>query len=144
MVFGRFLGMMRRIQSMSCRNVSVVCGLLGASGFVMLRCFAMVFRGVLVMFSRRLMMFCALVSCHFVSSSLAGFFERGHDTPNPISAWREGQQVALVSQRLTPAGTEAEHFALRGSTMLHWVAEWIAFGKGAIDANNGHSNENHL
>jgi hypothetical protein len=73
MVFGRFLGMVRRMESMTCCDFRVVRGLFMASGFVMLRCLPMVFRRDFVMFSRCLMVFCAFVTRHFLLSCLAGF-----------------------------------------------------------------------
>jgi hypothetical protein len=64
MVFGRFLGVVDRMESMSCSDLRMVRSLLMAAGFVMLRRFPMVFCCVLVMFGRLLVVFSALMSCH--------------------------------------------------------------------------------
>jgi hypothetical protein len=68
MVFGRFLGVVRRMESMSCGDLRVMRCLLMAAGFVMLRRLAMVFRRGLVMFRRCLVVLCAFVSRHFLLS----------------------------------------------------------------------------
>jgi len=64
MVFGCFLGVMGRMESMSSSDLRMVCGLLMVAGFMMLRRLKMVFRGVGVMFSRLFMVFSTRMSCH--------------------------------------------------------------------------------
>jgi hypothetical protein len=48
----------------------MVCGFLMSSGFVMLRCFAMMFGGLLVMMRRRLMMLVNFRHCFLLSKAL--------------------------------------------------------------------------
>jgi hypothetical protein len=72
MEFGRFLGVMRRMESMSCGDLRVVRAFFMAASFVMLRRFPMVFRCEIVMFSRCLVMFCTFVSRHCSILLLAG------------------------------------------------------------------------
>ena len=67
-VFGRFLGVVDRMESMSCSDLSMVRGLLMATGFVKLRRLPMVFCCELVMFSRLLVVFSPLMSCHVLCS----------------------------------------------------------------------------
>jgi hypothetical protein len=68
MLFGRFLGVVERMESMSCGDFRMVRGLLMAVGFVMLRRLAMVFCCELVMFSRLLVVISTFMSCHVLSS----------------------------------------------------------------------------
>jgi hypothetical protein len=68
MVFGRFLGVVDRSESMSCSDFGMVRGLLMTAGFVVLRRLSMVFCCELVMFGRLPVMFSALMSCHVLSS----------------------------------------------------------------------------
>jgi hypothetical protein len=76
MVFGRFLGMVRRMESMPSGHFRVVRGLLVAAGFMVLRRFPMVFRRGFVMFSCRLMVFCAFVGRHLRFSLVPDFRSR--------------------------------------------------------------------
>ena len=69
MVFGRFLVVVDRMESMSCGDLRMVRGLLMAAGFVMLRRLSMVFCCEIVMFSRLLVVFSTLMSCHVLCSS---------------------------------------------------------------------------
>jgi hypothetical protein len=68
MVFGRFLGVVDRSESMSCSDFGMVRGLLMTAGFVMLRRLSMVFCCKLMMFGRLLVMFSILMICHVPSS----------------------------------------------------------------------------
>jgi hypothetical protein len=54
------LGMMAGMEGMAVRYVRVVCRLLVRPGLMVLGCFLMMSRGVLVVFSRLLMMFSRL------------------------------------------------------------------------------------
>jgi|HubBroStandDraft_4_1064222.scaffolds.fasta_scaffold382563_2 hypothetical protein len=62
MVFGRFLGVVHSMESMSCSYFRMMRGLLMAAGFVMLRGLPVVFGCQLVMFGRLLVVFSALIN----------------------------------------------------------------------------------
>jgi hypothetical protein len=68
-VFGRFLCVLGRMESMSCGDFRMVRGLLMSASFVMLRSLQMVFCCELVMFSRFFVVLSTFVSCHLVCSS---------------------------------------------------------------------------
>lgn len=63
-MFGRLFGVMSRVQMMSVRDVRVMCGLFMLADLVMLGGFAMMARGMFVMLSRFVMVFCPFVCCH--------------------------------------------------------------------------------
>jgi hypothetical protein len=69
-VFGRFLGMVDRVVTVSCSNFRVERGLLVIACFVMLRRFAMVLCCEFVMFGCLLVVLSTLLSCHVLYSSL--------------------------------------------------------------------------
>jgi hypothetical protein len=76
MVLGRFLGTLRRMESMSGRDLSVVRRFFVATGFMLACSFPMVFCRRFVMFRCRLMVFSAFVSRHFLFSSVPDFRSR--------------------------------------------------------------------
>ena len=65
MVFGRFLGVIYRVVSVSRRKFRMVRGLLVIACFVMLRRFAMLLCREFVMFSCLLVMLCTFMLRHF-------------------------------------------------------------------------------
>jgi hypothetical protein len=72
MMLGRFGGVVGSVLSVPVRYMSVVTGLLVIPALMMLGSFTMVFRCVLVMFSRLVMMLCTFV-CHFIYVSMSSF-----------------------------------------------------------------------
>jgi hypothetical protein len=72
MMLGSFSRVMGSVLSVAMRYVSVVTRLLMIPTLMMLGSFTMVFRCVLVMFSRLVMMLCTFV-CHFVYLSMTSF-----------------------------------------------------------------------
>lgn len=64
MMLGRFGSVMGRMQGVPVRDVSVMAGLLVISPFVMLGSFTMVFRRVLMMFGRLVVVFRTFVFRH--------------------------------------------------------------------------------
>jgi hypothetical protein len=69
MVFGCFLGVVGRVESMSSSDFRMVRGPLMVAGFMMLRGLTMVLCCEVVMFGRLLVVFGTLMSCHVLSSS---------------------------------------------------------------------------
>jgi len=65
MMLGSLSSVVSRMLSVPMRYVGVMASLLVIPGFVMLASFKMVFRRVLVMFSRLAMVICAFVFGHF-------------------------------------------------------------------------------
>ena len=60
-----FLGVIRGVQMVPVRNVGVMSGLFGITGFVIFGRFTMMTRGKLVMLSRALMMLGAFMFRHY-------------------------------------------------------------------------------
>jgi hypothetical protein len=63
-MLARFFGVMRRVQMMTVRDVRVMTRFLMIACLMMLRRFAVMMRGVFMVFGGMVMMFRALVFCH--------------------------------------------------------------------------------
>jgi len=64
-MLARFLSVIRGVQMVSVRNVGMMSGLFGITGFVMFGSFTMVTRGKLVMLGRALVMLRAFMFSHY-------------------------------------------------------------------------------
>jgi hypothetical protein len=64
-MLARFLGVIRGVQMVPVRNVGVMPGLFGITGFVMFGRFTMMLRGKLVMLGRALVMLGAFMFRHY-------------------------------------------------------------------------------
>jgi len=65
MMLASFLSMIRGVQMVTVRNVGVMAGLFGITGFVMLGRFTMMVRGKFVMFGCALVMLRAFMFRHY-------------------------------------------------------------------------------
>jgi hypothetical protein len=116
MMFGRFSRVVGSVLSVPVRYVSVVTGLLVISALVVLGSFTMVFRRVLVMFSRLVMVLCSFV-CHFgrlSMSSFAGQFSLQQDQYTPLAA--------SVRFGLTQGRTSIQEVLV---TTCHWITRHL-------------------
>lgn len=66
MMFGRFLGVRRRVQSVAARDFRMMSALFMVARFVMFRRLSVVLRGEFVVFSGLPMVLSAFVSWHFL------------------------------------------------------------------------------
>lgn len=101
MVHGGFTGVSGRLHHVTMRHVGMVGRFLVAASFVMLGGFEMMFRGMLVMFGRLLMMVCAFVGLHVSGSSyLRGFWMafvcRDSRTCSRTRNWQSHPRIGLA------------------------------------------------
>jgi hypothetical protein len=97
MMLGRFSRVMGSVLSVPMRHVSVMTGLLVISTLVVLGSFTMVFRCVLVMFSRLVMMPCSFVS-HFGCLSMSSFAGQSHLSRLPMFSTDSADRRRLRGQ----------------------------------------------